>query len=153
MTILNAADTKWQYNSCGEFFSGSRLKWRQIFSINANSGTKFGPRFRIFFAKNNRFFTCRSRNCRFFLNLLLTNKFRKANRAKVSTPKGARKGYLAMTKPLVRSDMVASEAVRRPKQPRRICLKKSGVSVKLQSSHNEFQVQIRSFCDIAIFSQ
>ena len=59
------------------------------------------------------------------LHLLLTNEFRKANRAKVSTPKGARKGYLAMTKPLVRSDM-ASEAVRRPKQPRRICLKKSG---------------------------
>ena len=56
-----------------------------------------------------------------------------------------------MTKPLVRSDM-ASEAVRRPKQPRRICLKKSGVSMKLQSSH-EFQVQIQSFCEIAIFSQ
>ena len=30
---------------------------------------------------------------------------------------------------------------------------KSGVSVKLQSSVNEFQVQIRSFCEIAIFSQ
>ena len=31
--------------------------------------------------------------------------------------------------------------------------KKSGVSMKLQSSVNEFQVQIRSFCEIAIFSQ
>ena len=33
---------------------------------------------------------------------------------------------------------MASEAVRRAKQPRRICLKKSGVSMKFQSSH-EFQ--------------
>ena len=54
---------------------------------------------------------------------LLTNEFRKANRAKVSTRKGGRKGLLAMTKPLVRSDL-ASEAIWRQKQPRRICLKK-----------------------------
>ena len=51
----------------------------------------------------------------FFL-IFFHKEFRKTNRAKVSTPKGARKGYLAMTKPLVRSD-IASEAVRRPKQP------------------------------------
>ena len=73
----------------------------------------------------------RSRNCRLFLLLnllLLTNEFRKANRAKVSTPKGGRQGLLAMTKPLSRSDL-ASEAIWR-----RICLKKSGSS---QSSNIE----------------
>ena len=48
------------------------------------------------------------------------------------------KGIWAMRKSMMRSDL-ASEAVQRPKQPRRICLKKSGVSMKLQSSHNEFQ--------------
>ena len=50
------------------------------------------------------------------LNLLLTNEFRKANRAKLSTPKGGGKGLLTMTKPLVRSDL-ASEAILSPKQP------------------------------------
>ena len=54
------------------------------------------------------------------LNLLLTTEFRKANRAKVSTPKGGREGLLAMTNQLVRSDL-AFEAIWRPKQPRRIC--------------------------------
>ena len=48
--------------------------------------------------------------------LLLTNEFRKANRAKLSTPKGGRKGLLTMTRPLVRSDL-ASEAILSPKQP------------------------------------
>ena len=68
----------------------------------------------------------RSRNCRFFLLLnLLTNEFRKANRPKVSTPKGIRKCVLTMTKTLVRSDL-ASEAIWRPKQPQRFCLKISG---------------------------
>ena len=67
----------------------------------------------------------RSRNCRFFLLLnLLTNEFRKANRPKVSTPKGIRKCVLTMTKTLVRSDL-ASEAIWRPEQPQRFCLKKS----------------------------
>jgi len=46
-------------------------------------------------------------------------------------------GIWAMRKPMMRSDL-ASEAIWRQKQPRRICLKKSGVSVKLQSS-NEFR--------------
>ena len=43
------------------------------------------------------------------------------------------KGLLAKTKPMARSDL-ASEAVWRPKQPRRICLKKYGGYLNLLST-------------------
>ena len=49
------------------------------------------------------------------------------------------KGIWAMRKPMMRSDL-ASEAVGRPKQSRRICSKKSGVSMKFQSSHEFLEV-------------
>ena len=50
--------------------------------------------------------------------------------------KTSMKGIWAVRKPMMRSDL-ASKAVWRPKQPGRICLKKSGVSVKFRDRSDD----------------
>ena len=58
-----------------------------------------------------------------------------------------------MTKPLARSEL-ASEANWRPKQPQRICLKKSGRSLNLLSTSFNLPEKIRMvFCQQVFFSQ
>ena len=68
-------------------------------------------------------------------------------------PKSGRKGVLAKTKPLARSNL-ASEDFWRPKQPQIICLKKSGRSFNLLSTSFNLPEKIRMFfCQRVFFSQ
>ena len=97
-----------------------------MYKSTKGTGIGIGKEYQDRFGTNFYLRLSRHRSRRFFLllllNLLLTNEFKKATKAKVTIPKSARKCVLAMTKPLVRSDLV----IWRPKQPQRFCLKISG---------------------------